>query len=114
MKKIEEMNHIEREEIAEMLLSWLEDYTDDVINRVIPQIDEIINNETAMFMLKELHLRKKEEKDNHIRDLESHLGVGNFTRWTELTHSRSYGQVLADMYIRPEWQRSKKTENNAE
>lgn len=114
MKKIEEMNRIEKEEFAVMLWSWLEDYTDEVINKVLPQVNDILNNETAMFMLKELHLRKKEETESHIRDLASHLYDGNFTRWTSLTHSSSYGNVLADMYIRPEWQRSKKAEDNAE
>ena len=114
MKKIEEMNRIEKEEFAVMLWSWLEGYTDEVINKVLPQVNDILNNETAMFMLKELHLRKKEEAETHISDLACHFDDGNFRRWTSLTHSSSYGDVLADMYIRPEWQRSKKTENNAE
>lgn len=113
--KYEEMELAEQKEFTEMLWSWLEGYTDEVINKAIKQKDDILNNETAMFMLKELHLRKKEEQEKYISDLRWKMERGDyeFTRYDGLTHSKAYGSVLADMYIRPEYQRSKK-ENNAE
>lgn len=111
--KYEEMNYTEQRKFAAMLWSWLKGYTDEVINRVLAQKDDILSNEVAMFMLEELYLRKQKEQDNHERDLVSALDCGRpFERFTTLTHAGSYGDVLADMYIRPEWQYSRKESNN--
>lgn len=80
---------------------------------MLAQKDDILSNEVAMFMLEELYLRKQKEQDNHERDLVSALDCGRpFERFTSLTHAGSYGDVLADMYIRPEWQYSRKESNN--
>ena len=117
MKKFEDMTLNEQKDLTEILWSWLDYYTDEVINNVIPKVNDIINNEAAMFMLKELYLRDREETIDYRESLHRCLrngAVSDFRRIKSITHSQSYRDVLADMYINPEWQRSKKTENNAE
>lgn len=54
----------EQEEFANKLHSWLGFYTQEVIEHVMKQIDDIINNEYVMNMITELHERmQKEEKE---------------------------------------------------
>ena len=64
MKKFEELGFEEKKEITLLFANWLKDYTHEVIVKVISRRDEIINNEFAMNILKELKDREeKEEKD---------------------------------------------------
>lgn len=104
-KKFNELKLEERKEIAELFTNWLGKYTDEVIKKVLERADEIINNEMAMHLLRELKARDEKEYSeltDSIRflmeDFESFSG--HDARSTCLTHAKSYRDVLYDMYIR--------------
>ena len=62
MRKFEELKRDERDEIVLLFANWLNQYTHEVIVKVIERRDEIINNEFAMNLLKELKEREEKEK----------------------------------------------------
>ena len=64
MKKFEEMTYNERNEIVELFSNWLKDYTHEAILRVMEKRDEVIENEFAMNLLKELYNREEKESDD--------------------------------------------------
>lgn len=112
MKTLRTMEFAERRELADLLGNWLEGYTEEVIERVMAQIDDIINNDVTMMMLKELKERQDKEREEHRRDFESILSleaeglkeqskkvIDNLYNDC-LTHARAYKDVLYDMYIR--------------
>lgn len=105
MKRYNEMTWEEKQEVAELFANWLQCYTHEVIVRVMEQRDEIINNQFAMNLLKEL--KKREEREYH--DFSHHIGnlLSEFETFKGFdphnhptTHARSYRDVLYDMYIR--------------
>lgn len=105
MKNYKEMNWEERKDIAKLFANWLKNYTDTVIIRVMEQRDEIINNEFAMNLLKEL--LKREEAEYH--DFSHSIGslLSDFETFKEFdphshptTHAKSYRDILYDMYIK--------------
>lgn len=106
MKTFDEItDRTERDEIVLLFANWLKDYTHEVIIRVLEKRDEIINNEFAMNLLKELKTREEKEKadfDNSMANL-----LSDFDKYKEynphnnpLTHAKSYRDILYDMYIR--------------
>ena len=104
MKNFSDLTFDERKELLEILTTWLNPYTHEVILRVVPKIDEIINDETTMMMLRELHERTKKEINEFERDLEFLIKhTADFADYDIhnhcLTHANSYRQVLYDMYI---------------
>lgn len=105
MKKFMELKTEEKKEVAELFVNWLNMYTDEVVKKVLADADEIINNETAMHLLRELKAREEKERNDFAReinfllfDFESNSECG--IRCTALTHASSYRDVLYDMYIR--------------
>lgn len=105
MKKFNELKLEERKEIAALFTNWLNDYTDEIIKRVLAKADEIINNEMAMHLLRELKARDEKEYKEFtdsirflLEDYESFSGHN--ARTTCLAHAKSYRDVLYDMYIR--------------
>ena len=103
--KLEEMNAYERKEIAQLFATWLRPYVHEVIVKVLERRDEIVNNEATMHLLRELHNREvKEDKDFNDS---INMMLGDFDIFSKhdphnhaLSHSRSYRDVLYDMYIR--------------
>ena len=100
------MNYAEQREAVDILATWLRTYTKDCINYVMQSLDKVLGNEVAMKMLKELHKREAEE----ARDFRNSIAclAGNFDGFSEydphnhaLTHSKSYRNVLYDMFIEP-------------
>ena len=97
----------EQKDFANKLYSWLGMYTQEVIEHVMNQIDDIINNEHVMKMITELHERmqkeEKEEKEHFFYNLKN-IEEGDADYFTVhahvLTHSNSYRDVLYDMFIR--------------
>lgn len=97
----------EKQELASKLYTWLHQYTQDCIDRVFDQIDDIINNEFAMQMINELYKRTtKEAKDEkttmyyyllNIEEGEENDGYDLHNHC--LTHSNSYRDILWDMFI---------------
>ena len=112
MKNYNEMNCTEQKELAELLENWLCKYTDEVVLRVMRNIDEVYTNDFAMNLLKELKIREDEEKQDRIRSMKSML-YETFDKDEQvadthcfhnhcLTHADSYRDVLYDMFIKRE------------
>ena len=104
MKTFNDLTIDERREIIGLFANWLKSYTHAVIVTVMEKRDEILNNEFAMNLLKELKSREEEEKEDFTMSLE-HL-FSNFDTFKEfdphnhpLTHASSYRDILYDMYI---------------
>ena len=105
MKKFEEMTMEEQKEIATLFVNWLRPYTHEVISAVMEKREEIINNEFAMNLLKELKVRtEKEEHDfrhsigNLFRDYDTFKEFNPHSH--PISHSNSYRDVLYDMFIK--------------
>lgn len=102
--KYAEMELAQRTEIAELFENWLSVYTEKVIGQVAVRADEIINDEFSMNLIRELKVRADKEKEERIWVFKYILnstdgdacGVHNHP----LTHSKSYRDVLYDMYIK--------------
>lgn len=111
MKKLNELNYREQMELAELLEAWLSEYTTAVIEKVIPQLEEIINDEMSMMMLRELKARQEDEaKDrrNSFEMLIRYQAKGEDQSLTleclhshPLSHSGAYRHLLYDLYISP-------------
>lgn len=96
-------------ETTEILANWLIFYTNDIVTRVMGRLDDILNSEAAMQMLREL----KEREDAERKEFTSSLRLlGNSEEYRKtfiehglnihnhgLTHSSSYRDVLYDWYI---------------
>ena len=94
-----------QKEIAELFAYWLSGYTFEVIKRVMIKRNEIINNEFAMNMLKELKERGEKEKHDFAHSIGSMLydweTFGEYDPHNHpLTHADSYRDILYDMYIK--------------
>ena len=102
--KYNEMTLTEKEDIAALFENWLGMYTEEVIAQVAKRTDEIINDEFSMNLIRELKVRQDKEKEERKSQFDYILrsagrntfGVHNHP----LTHSKSYRDVLYDMYIR--------------
>ena len=104
MKKFEEFEYEERKEIKSLFANWLNNYTHEVIIKVLAKRDEIINNEFAMKLLRELKEREEKEDKEFERSIEALLD--DFDKFNEYdphnhptTHSGSYRDILRDMYF---------------
>ena len=105
MKKFNELKYEEQKEITALFANWLDMYTDEVIKKVLARADEIINNEMAMHLLRELKTRDEKESVDFNRSIRSLLDnyetfAEHKVRATCLTHANSYRDVLYDMYIK--------------
>lgn len=105
MKKFNELSYDERKEVSELFANWLNDYTDKVIKKVLARADEIINNEMALHLLRELKERDEKERCEFTRSINNLLDdyegfSGHSARLDCLTHAKSYRDVLYDMYIK--------------
>ena len=111
MKKLNELNYREQAELAELLEAWLSEYTTEVIERVTPKVEEIINDDMSMMMLRELKARQEDEAKDRRDSFESlirHQARGEDNRLTldclhshPLSHSGAYRHLLYDLYINP-------------
>lgn len=105
MKKIKDLSYEERKEITALLANWLKNYTHEVIVIVMERREEIINNEFAMNLLRELKKREEEEMKDFESSITSLLGCfDDFKKYNPhnhpLTHAGSYRDILYDMFIR--------------
>lgn len=94
----------EQKEFAKKLQVWLREYTQEVFEHVMKQMDEIISNEFALKMIDELYERTLKEEKDEIMHIEFALGHEDVNldgyHLHPLEHSNSYRDVLYDMYIR--------------
>lgn len=106
MKIFDELSMNEQHEIVRLFANWLQPYTQEVINNVIRfKKAEIINNEFAMNLLKELKEREEKERVDFANSIGSLMN--DFDVFNEydphnhpLTHAQSYRDILRDMYIK--------------
>lgn len=105
MKKIKDLTFEEKKEIDALFANWLKRYSHEAILRALSHREDIINNEFAMNLLKELKKRDEEELKDFERSIASLLG--SFEDYKEynphnhpLTHADSYRDILYDMFIR--------------
>ena len=105
MKKWAELTGAERANVTDLFTNWLKDYTHKVVIQVLKRKDEILENEFAFNLLCELYDREQKEFKDLTNSINSLLN--NYKTFAEydvhnhpLEHSKSYRDVLYDMYIR--------------
>ena len=105
MKRYNEMTWEEKQEVAALFANWLQRYTHECILRAMERREEIINNEFAMMLLKELKVREEAEQKDFGHSIGSLLN--DFETFKEYdphihctTHAGSYRDILYDMFIR--------------
>ena len=105
MRKFEELTIGEKKEITLLFANWLHSYTHEVVVRVLEKREDILNNEFAMNLLKEL----KERDEKELNDFNNSIGSlfmdfddykGYDVHSHPITHAKSYRDVLYDMYIK--------------
>ena len=105
MKHFNELEITERNEIVTLFAYWLKPYTHEVIKNITCRVNEIINNELVMNMLRELKARE----DKEFNDFSHSIGcmLNDFDTFAQydphnhpITHARSYRDILYDMYIK--------------
>lgn len=105
-----ELSFEERAKIRDLFATWLKPYTHEVINKVMERSQEIINNDTAMMLLRQLQEREK----NSSKDFNINIGLllEDFKSFSEfnphnnpLQHPDSYRDILYDLYIRDKKER---------
>lgn len=91
------------------ICNWLKEYTNDVIHKVLKDINEIKKDFHTQWMLKELYERESKSYENFINimsimieDYSKKGHAENNPRYNALEHPQSYRDVLYDMYIRKE------------
>lgn len=104
-KKFDNLKTAEQLNLAARFEVWLGRYTQEVINKVIARLDEILENEFAMKLINELY--EREEKERAARTSSLRLLMIDYDLFKDsdihsncLTHSNSYRDVLYDMYIK--------------
>lgn len=95
----------EQRELATKLQAWLSPYTNEVYKRVMDRMDEILSNDFTLNLINELYEREQKEIKDEIDNILFSLGyMEDIERYGLhndcLTHSKSYRDVLYDMYIR--------------
>lgn len=105
MKHFNELPLEERNETVELLAYWLQSYTHEVITNVLCRVNEIINNEFAMNLLKELKARSEEEHFDFMHSIGNLCyDFDTFRKYDPhshpITHAKSYRDILYDMYIK--------------
>lgn len=95
----------EQREFATKLQCWLGQYTDQVYKSVMLRIEEILNNPAALNLINELYERTQKEIKAEIDTIlyasgyeEDILKFGLHNH--PLEHSKSYRDILYDMYIK--------------
>lgn len=95
-------SHEDVELLAKKLNTWLEAYTYEVRKYALSQIDEILSDPTALYLLDELYTRTEKEKKEATDNFYWFLNYGHeyHNDWNVLTHSGSYRDVLYDKFLK--------------
>lgn len=117
MKTWEEMSYKEKREVTDLFGAWLHGYTHEIVTHVLSQRDEILANDFAMGLIRELVSRKEEERKRYESDFYFYMDrkkASEIMYSHTLTHSDSYHDILDDMYIKEWWTAKCKAEREAE
>lgn len=87
-----------------IVANWLKNYSNEVVVRVMKNYDTIINDKTTYNMLSKLYEEEHKEEDTFIQDIEYMVKYGIKDETKDMLrlgeYSRSYREVLYDLYIR--------------
>ena len=105
MKTFEQLERNEKAEMTALIANWLSPYTHNVIVTVLKKREEIINNEFTVNLLKELKIREEKEQTEFANNigwlLRNYDNDKDYDPHNHaLTHSKSYRDILYDMYIK--------------
>lgn len=96
---------VEPREFKKLLSNWLGQYKEKVINEVINNyLEKIMNDETTLFMLRELIKEEEIESIQHFNEISSIIDLAlrnnkEFEYYRSDLKSENYRKVLYDMYI---------------
>ena len=87
-----------------IVANWLKNYSNEVVVRVMKNYDTIINDKTTYTMLSKLYEEENKEEETFIHDIEYMVKFGIKDETKDMLrlgeYSRSYREVLYDLYIR--------------
>ena len=87
-----------------IVANWLKNYSNEVVVRVMKNYDTIINDKTTFNMLSKLYKEETNEEETFIHDIEYMVKYGTKDETKDMLrlgeYSRSYREVLYDLYIR--------------
>lgn len=87
-----------------IVANWLKYYNSEVVVRVMKNYDTIINDKTTYTMLSKLYEQENKEEETFIHDIEHMIKYGIKDETKDMLRigewSRSYRDVLYDLYIR--------------
>ena len=87
-----------------IVANWLKDYNNDVVVRVMEKYEQIINDETTYTLLSKVYEEENKEEETFIHDIEYIVKYGIKDETKDMLrlgeYSRSYRDVLYDLYIR--------------
>ena len=91
-------------ESIKIVANWLKDYSNDVVVKVMEKYEQIINDKTTYTMLSKLYKEENKEEETFIHDIEYMVKFGIKDETKDMLrlgeYSRSYREVLYDLYIR--------------
>ena len=87
-----------------IVANWLKDYTNEVVVKVMEKYEQIINDKTTYTMLSKLYEEENKQESEFIRDIKYIIEYGVKDETKDMLrlgdNSRSYRDVLYDLYIR--------------
>ena len=95
---------MDKDYVIKIVANWLKNYSNEVVVRVMKNYDTIINDNTTLTLLSALYQKENKEEVNFILDIKHIFEYGieeetkDMLRLVE--NSRSYREVLYDLYIR--------------
>ena len=91
-------------EAIKIVANWLKYYSNEVVVRVMEKYEQIINDKTTYTMLSKLYEEENKEEKTFIHDIEYMVKFGIKDETKDMLrlgeYSRSYREVLFDLYIR--------------
>lgn len=87
-----------------IVANWLKEYTNEVVVKVMEKYENIINDKTTYIMLSKLYEKENKQEAEFISDIKNIVKYGVKDETKDMLRlgetSRSYRDVLYDLYIR--------------
>ena len=100
----ERYKDMNKDYVIKIVANWLKDYNNDVVVRVMKNYDTIINDNTTLTLLIQLYQKENKEEVDFVHDIEHIVEYGIEEETKDMLrlgeYSRSYREVLYDLYIR--------------